>query len=232
MLKIIKVPYFQEPFNEGVDIITGSTHKTFFGTQRGMVASDYDEKDPRYEFWKAIRKRTFPGSVSNHHLGTLLGLLMAAYEMNYFKDEYQKKVLANAKTLAKALKDSGMDVAGDPEVSYTETHQVIVNVGYAKGPEVAKKLEDNNIIVNYQAAPFDEGFTAAGSLRLGVQEMTRFGMEEEDFKTMAQFIHDVVIDRKSVKEEVKSFRKKFIEPEFCFSGKEFDIIIEKLHKLI
>src|SRR5450759_975887 len=28
-------PYFQQPFNEGADIVTGSTHKTFFGTQRG-----------------------------------------------------------------------------------------------------------------------------------------------------------------------------------------------------
>ena len=42
--------------------------------------------------------RAFPGSVSNHHLGTQLGLLMAAYEMNQFKDEYQKAVVNNAKT--------------------------------------------------------------------------------------------------------------------------------------
>jgi len=28
-------PYFQEPFKEGADLVTGSTHKTFFGTQRG-----------------------------------------------------------------------------------------------------------------------------------------------------------------------------------------------------
>ena len=76
---------------------------------------------------------------------------MAAYEINCFKDEYQRKVLANAKSFARTLKDSGMDVAGDPGVSYTQTHQVIVNVGYAKGPEAARRLEENNIIVNYQA---------------------------------------------------------------------------------
>ena len=33
-------PLFQEPFTEGADIVTGSTHKTFFGTQRGIVAAD------------------------------------------------------------------------------------------------------------------------------------------------------------------------------------------------
>ena len=225
-------PYFQEPFKEGVDIVTGSTHKTFFGTQRGIIASNYEEQDERYEFWEAIRRRTFPGSVSNHHLGTMVGLLMAAYEMNYFKDEYQKKVMANAKAFARALKDSGMDIAGDPDVSYTQTHQVIINIGYGKGPEAARRLEENNIIVNYQATPGEEGFTVAGSLRLGVSEMTRFGMEEEDFRSLAQFIHDVVIKEKLVKEEVKSFRKRFSELRLCFSSKEFDEIMEKLHRLI
>ena len=28
-------PHFQQPFAEGADLVTGSTHKTFFGTQRG-----------------------------------------------------------------------------------------------------------------------------------------------------------------------------------------------------
>ena len=151
-------PHFQQPFAEGADLVTASTHKTFFGTQRGIIASRFEEHEERYELWEAIRRRTFPGAVSNHHLGTMLGLLMAAYEMNCFKDEYQRKVIANAKAFALALRDCGFDVAGDPDISFTETHQVIVNVGYAKGPEVARRLEANNIICNYQATPEDEGF--------------------------------------------------------------------------
>ncbi|MBL7178578.1 MAG: glycine cleavage system aminomethyltransferase GcvT, partial [Desulfobacteraceae bacterium] len=30
-------PHFQKPFAEGADLVTGSTHKTYFGTQRGVV---------------------------------------------------------------------------------------------------------------------------------------------------------------------------------------------------
>lgn len=225
-------PHFQEPFKDGADIVTASTHKTFFGTQRGIAASNYAQHDQRYKFWETIKKRTFPGYTSNHHLGTLLGLLMATYEMNCFKDEYQKKVIANAKSFAKSLNETGMKVDGDPMVSYTETHQVILNIGYGKGPEIAKRLEENNIIVNYQATAGEEGFTASGSLRLGVSEMTRFGMEEKDFRTVAQLMHDVIMKNKPVKEEIKSFRNKFIVPKFCFSGKEFDIMMEKLHKLL
>jgi aminomethyltransferase len=61
-------PHFQEPFREGADIVTGSTHKTFFGTQRGIIAADFPEEVPEFALWKSIRRRAFPGAVSNHHL--------------------------------------------------------------------------------------------------------------------------------------------------------------------
>jgi aminomethyltransferase len=225
-------PFFQEPFREGADLVTASTHKTFFGPQRGIIASNYQEDDLHYDLWEAIQRRTFPGSLSNHHLGTLLALLLATYEMNCFKDEYQKKVLVNAKAFATALKDCGLKVAGDPSISYTETHQVVIDVDYAKGPEVARQLEENNIIVNYQAAPDEEGFTAAGSLRMGVAEMTRFGMEAVHFQDLAQLIADVIMEGRSVREAVSSFRRDFLEMKYCFSGDDYDDILQKLYQII
>lgn len=225
-------PHFQEPFKEGADFITGSTHKTFFGTQRGIIGTDIRDEDPRFELWEAVKRRAFPGSVSNHHLGTLLGLLMAAYEMNHFKDSYPKQVLDNARAFARALNDCGLSVAGDPDISFTETHQVILNVGYAKGPEVARKLEENNLIVNYQAAPVEEGFTASGSLRMGVQEMTRFGMQEADFEELAQLFKDALVDNRAVKEAVIAFRKRFLEMKYCFTFEEVEGKLQKLHELI
>ena len=225
-------PHFQQPFGEGADLVTASTHKTYFGMQRGIIASRFEEHEERYELWEAIRRRTFPGAVSNHHLGTLLGLLMAAYEMNCFKDQYQRKVIANAKAFALALRDCGFDVAGDPDISFTETHQVIVNVGYARGPEVARRLEANNIICNYQATPEDEGFTAARGIRLGVSEMTRFGMGEQDFRALAFLMKEIVIDGADLVEQVKALREPFRELHFCFTGDQYADLVEKLHKLI
>ena len=225
-------PHFQDPFREGADIVTGSTHKTFFGTQRGIVSSRFSEDDTRYPFWEAVERRAFPGAVSNHHLGTLLGLLMATYEMNEFKEEYQQRVIDNAKAFARALRDCGLDVSGDPAVSYTETHQVLLDVGYTRGPEVARRLEENNIIVNYQASPEEEGFTASGSLRMGVSEMTRFGMLAGDFAELAELIRDVIIDGATVKPKVTEFRKRFLEMKYCFSEEELGERLQVLHKLV
>jgi aminomethyltransferase len=214
-------PRFQEPFKEGADVVTGSTHKTFFGTQRGIVGMNVKEDAPEYELWNAVRRRAFPGMTSNHHLGSLLGLLMAGIEMNAFKDKYQPQVIANAKAFAGALKEQGLDVQGDPAAGFTETHQVIVKVGYAQGCEVARNLERNNIIVNYQAIPTDESFTASSALRLGVSEMTRFGMREKDFRTFAGYFADGV-KGKNVGEEVARFRQNFLTMQYCFDGKEME----------
>jgi aminomethyltransferase len=224
-------PHFQEPFKEGADLVTGSTHKTFFGTQRGIVGSPFLEHQERYELWEAVLRRSFPGSVSNHHLGTLLGLLAAAYEMNTFKDEYQQKVITNAKAFARALKECGLKVAGDPAIDFTETHQVIVNVGYGRGPEAAQRLEDNNILCNYQAMPDEEGFTASGALRMGVSEMTRFGMGPADFRELAVLISDAVVKNAQVIEKVRSLRARFCELQYCFKGEEYEEVLHRMHAM-
>jgi aminomethyltransferase len=225
-------PDFQEPFKEGADLVTGSTHKTLFGPQRGLIASNMSEGTEFEELWETIVRRVFPGSVSNHHLGTLVGLLLAAYEMNVFKSDYQRAVISNAKAFARALKGQGIMVEGDPSVGYTETHQVIVRVGYGRGPWVAERLEENNIIVNYQGAPDDEAFTTASCLRMGVQEMTRFGMKEEDFGQLAEYMGQVILKNRSVTEDVSQFRKKFTEMKYCLPDADARSLVGELLEAI
>ncbi len=107
--------------------------------------------------------------------------------------------------------------------------QVIVNVGYAQGPEIARLLEDNIIILNYQASPVEEGFTASGSLRMGVAEMTRFGMVESDFQRLAELMNDVILQKKDVKQTVTDFRKQFLTMQYCFNVEDFQDLFEKIH---
>ena len=56
-------------------------------------------------------------------------------------------------------------------------------------------------------------------IRLGVQEMTRFGMRENEFREIAKLMADVVIrgkDPKKVREQVKELRRGFTEVQYCF----------------
>jgi glycine/serine hydroxymethyltransferase len=212
---------FQEPLKEGADVVTGSTHKTFFGPQRGVIAAKVGKGSPHEKLWVDIKSRAFPGSTSNHHLGTLLALLMAAYEMNQFKKEYQNQVRKNAKAFAKALHGNGMKVEGSESEGFTETHQVLIRVNeHGLGTEVAQRLEENNIVCNYQALPDDETFLEPSGIRTGVQEMTRFGMKEKDFEKLAVLFADCVKQGKNVKEEVKAMRQEFLDMKFCLPRKD------------
>ncbi len=212
---------FQPALQEGADIVTGSTHKTYFGTQRGVIAGRFPKESRLRNLWLDIRARAFPGSTSNHHLGTLLGLLMAAYEMNEFKTEYQAQVRANAKAFARALKEKGVPVEGDEKDGFTETHQVLIRVKpFGSGMAIARRLEENNIVVNYQALPDDETFLESSGIRMGVQEMTRFGMKEKHFDELAGYLAEVVIRNKNVKDAVKKYRQNFLEMGYCLPAKE------------
>jgi len=153
---------------------------------------------------------------------------MAAYEMNTYGRDYQKQVIANAKAFALALKECGLQVEGDPKVNYTETHQVVLRVGYAKGVEVAERLEKSNIMVNYQALPDDEAFTASSGLRTGVQEMTRFGMKEEGFGELAEYMAAVILNGEDVSKKVSSFRKRFTKMQYCLPEEQAKPLVSKL----
>lgn len=221
-------PRFQEPLKEGADIITASAHKTFFGTQRGIIASNISEETEDFPLWESIVRRVFPGSVSNHHPGTLLGLLMATYEMEAYGEAYRKQVLANAKAFGRALKERGVEVEGDPAADFTETHQVVLRVGYGRGVEMAERLERNNIIVNYQALPDDEGFSASSGIRTGVQEMTRYGMKEDDFRELAELMAGVIRHDRDVIRRVTGFRERFTRMEYCLPEEEAKPLVSEL----
>lgn len=207
--------------------LTASTHKTFFGTQRGLVASGLSESHPLYTIWTHIKNRAFPGNTSNHHLGTLLGLLMATYEMNEFKELYKQQIISNAKAFARSLKAEGVNVEGEID-GFTETHQVIINVRpYGNGIDIAERLEKNNIITNYQALPYDRTFNNPSGIRIGVQEMTRYGMKEPDFEQLALYMADS-IKGNDVKNVVSKFRKNFLQMQYTIEPEKGAILAAKL----
>ncbi len=207
-------PYFQDPFAEGADVVTGSTHKSYFGPQRGVILSNIDPGSPFEGFWRHVESRTFPGHVSNHHLGTLLGLLGATYEMLEYRDQYPPQVIANARAFAAALRKEGLALEGDPDNGYTDTHQVVLRVSRAQGIRLAEILEQNNVITNSQALHDDPSFTAASGIRMGTSEMTRYGMVEADFEEFAPLLAEIVRDGDRQPEghwadAVAAFRSRF-----------------------
>jgi len=199
VLGLIAGGEFQDPLREGSQALFGSTHKTFFGPQGGIILADK-------EHGEAIKKRIHPEFVDNAHWNRIAALTLALAEMKTYGKKYAKQVVQNAQTLAKALAEDGFPVAC-PQLGYTQSHQVLLNYGGDKeGGVIARKLEKANIIV-------DSG------VRLGVCEATRRGMKTEEMQRIALFIKRVVVDDEDpnrVKEDVMKFVKEFQEIEYCF----------------
>jgi len=210
--------FFQDPFKEGADIITASTHKTFPGPQGGIILGNpnLDEK-----IWGKIENAIFPGIISNHHIFRLPSLAVTALEMNKFGRVFAGQIIKNAKTLAKELFKLGFDVLA--EEGFTNSHQVILNVkNLGGGKFVAENLEKANIIINKMALPSDKDIDATqnpSGIRIGVQELTRIGMAEREMKKVAHFLKRIILDKEAlekIKKEVIKFRKNFQKIKYCF----------------
>ncbi len=214
VLGLIAGKVFPNPINEGADVLTASTHKTFFGPQRALILS-------KERVAKRIDKAVFPGVVSNHHLHSLAGYAVAAMEMLEYGEAYAKQTVRNARRLAEELHCLGYKVLGE-KFGFTETHQIAVDVReFGGGDPVARKLETVGIILNKNLLPWDSMDSTANpsGIRIGVQEVTRLGMEEDEMVEIAKFIDMTLRDKKSLQEirmEVADFRREFQTVKFTF----------------
>src|SRR2546429_9504212 len=208
VLGLIAGGQFQDPLREGATWLTGSTHKTFPGPQRGVILGNLDP-DAEKKYWLPADRGVFPGSSSNHHLHTLPALLVAIREMKQYGCAYAAQVVRNAQALGQSLDELGVRVEAR-EFGYTKSHMIAVNVAqWGGGVEVARRLEANDLIVNYNMVPGDTDPRNPSGLRIGVSEMTRFGMDEQTMGEIAQLIHDAIYG-KNVKKQVHILRSRFI----------------------
>jgi glycine hydroxymethyltransferase len=209
VLGLIAGGSFQDPLREGATYLTGSTHKTFPGPQRGVILADLDDTEAE-TYWGPADRGVFPGSSSNHHLHSLAALVAAIREMKQYGRQYVDRIIRNAQALGRALSDQGVAVEAK-EFGFTRSHQVAVNVtAFGGGVEVAGRLESQDIIVNYNMLPGDEDPRNPSGLRIGVQEMTRFGMTASEMGELATLIVDAARG-KGVKEAVNRLRARFVE---------------------
>lgn len=213
VLGLIAGGQFQDPLREGATWLTGSTHKTFPGPQRGVILGNLDAEGEK-KYWPAADRGVFPGSSSNHHLHSLPALLVATREMKQYGREYTAQIVRNAQALGRSLDELGTPVEAR-EFGYTKSHIIAVNVAqFGGGVEVAKRLEENDIILNYNMLPGDEDPRNPSGLRIGVSEMTRYGMDEQAMGELAQLMHDA-IHGKNVKEQVNKLRGRYVEMHYA-----------------
>ncbi|MBI3299585.1 MAG: hypothetical protein HYZ75_15580 [Elusimicrobia bacterium] len=178
VLGLIAGGQFQDPLNEGCDILIGNTHKTFPGPQKGLIL--YRDARLGKEVSDVINVTT----VSTQQTHQSLALFIAMVEMGVHAADYAAQVLANSKAFSSALEAGGFDLlglAGRP----SETHMVAVQGPFSGDNHAAcGALQDINLNAN------SKGILGRGVIRLGVQDATRRGMKEPQMRELAALMRE------------------------------------------
>ena len=188
------------------DFVTTTTHKTLRGPRGGMIMC-------KEQYAKQIDKAIFPGTQG----GPLMHIIAAkavAFELALqpeFKT-YCQQIVSNAKALAAALVENGIQLVSGG----TDNHLMLIDLrGTGKTGKVAETLlHSANITTNKNAIPFDpeKPFVTSG-IRIGTPAVTTRGMKEEDMKTIALCIAEVIKQGEQavpqVKEKVLALCKKY-----------------------
>jgi len=224
VLGLIAGGVFQDPFNEGADFITSSTHKTFPGPQGGVILGNARDKRTEKAI-KYIQFAIFPLSTSNTHLGRLPAVGIAALEMKLFGAELARQTVKNAQTAGQYLCENGVKVLCASK-GFTKSHQIAVDVcDFGGGKKVAQDLEDADIILNKNLLPYDnqDDRDNPSGLRIGFQDVTRHGFRESDIKHLCDLMLSVMKGKRTpveVKEEVIALKKEFKQVKYGFQSVE------------
>lgn len=188
------------------DFVTTTTHKTLRGPRGGMIMC-------KAEYAAQIDKAIFPGTQGGPLMHIIAAKAVCFKEA--LSDEYKEyiiQVVKNAKTLAQALIDEGLDIVSGG----TDNHLMLVDLRKANitGKEAEKLLDEVRITCNKNTIPFDpqSPFVTSG-IRLGTPAVTTRGMKEDDMKEIASIIAGTLKDYEGFKDEalrrVDALTKKY-----------------------
>lgn len=188
------------------DFVTTTTHKTLRGPRGGAILC-------KEEYAKAVDKAIFPGIQGGPLMHVIAAKAVCFKEA--MSDEfkaYQKKVVENAHTLAKALVDRDFNLVSGG----TDNHLMLVdlrNKGIT-GKEAEHLLDEVGITVNKNTVPFEtqSPFVTSG-VRIGTPATTTRGFGKEEMVEIADII-SWSIDNKDgdltpAKDRVKNLCAKF-----------------------
>ena len=198
---------FQQPLAEGAHLMTMSTYKAFGGPPAGLVVTT--ERD----LAERLDKIAYPGLTANFDLGKTAALAMSVLDLLEHGEAYADQCIRNAQSLGDALVSEGFTVHGVTNRPYTESHHLALHASsHGGGHTASKHLARANILMCGIGLPIAPVEGDLNGIRMGTQEVTRFGMDEQAMAEIAKLMARVLIhkeDPSKVRPDVIAFRKAY-----------------------
>ncbi len=153
------------------------------------------------------------------YISEMCGIIESEVQASVFDTQFDEECELGAFSAAESLAEfnrlCGTETSYDDfqaaSLSAFEPNRTVF--GIAK--ELARSLSDkNNIITNYNMLPGDKDAKNPTGLRIGVQEMTRYGMKEDEMGELADLMK-AGLQGKIVKDEVIKLRSRFTDVHFA-----------------
>ncbi len=203
----------RNPFADGFDVITTTTHKTLRGPRGGMILTR------EAELGKKMDKMVFPGFQGGPIMQMVAAKAVAFGEAlkPEFKD-YAQQIIKNSKHLAQFFMNNGAKLV----TNGTDNHLMMIDCVTSwdlPGKEVEHLFDrigitlNKNMIADDTRSPMDPS-----GVRLGTPAITTRGMMEADMETLGGFMLQAIAKKdddnaiKELHEEVKTFCRKFPVP--------------------
>lgn len=187
-----------DPLTDGAHVMTMSTYKSLGGPPSGLVVTNDAETAERLD---AI---AYPGLTANFDAAKSASLAITLLDWKEFGESYAAEMVACAGELATVLTDHGVPVYGGG----TESHAFAIDATeWGGGHAAALQLRQANLLACAIGLPI--GLNAG--LRIGTNELVRWGMSTADMPEIAALIVRALDDPAGALSDVTSMRIRFDE---------------------
>lgn len=183
-------------------ILMGGTHKTIPGVAKALIMTNDEELADR------IDTIINPLYLRNTHIQNVASLILTFLEMEYFSKEYCENMRNNSNYLGKKLNQYGMNVINRKGV-FSETHQLFIHMEKEKRNLFYDLANQYGVTLNKK----DKKLFQGSGIRIGVQEVTRYGWENEEMDIIAEILYllyknetsnvSSLLSKLSMKKEIK-----------------------------
>lgn len=205
----------RNPFDDGFDVITTTTHKTLRGPRGGMILVRENE-----DIAKKINKAVFPGLQGGPHMNVIAAKAVAFGEAmtDGFK-VYAGQILKNAKAMEVVFKKADIRMLGGGTSNHLILADVFGSLGIS-GKEAEVALDAIGITLNKNMIA-DETRSALdpSGIRFGTPAMTTRNMKEEEATRVAEIMVERLktitddVHATTLRDEIEALCLKFPVPE-------------------
>lgn len=163
-------------------VMFGGTHKTFPGPASGLIMTNNKSLHNRLE------KTINPIYIRHTQMHQKVSLLFALVEFEIFGDAYQRHIVELSNALGKELEACGFSVGKIGNV-YSYTHEVFIYTDEETMDRIYSNSLRLGITLNKKNKELFKGF----GIRLGVQEIARYGWSADVMKQIARIIKEISV---------------------------------------